>query len=32
MIPPSRHEEERFAVATNAIRIVPSLKDRLPAS
>jgi predicted TIM-barrel fold metal-dependent hydrolase len=25
-------EEERFAVATNAIRIFPSLKDRLPAS
>jgi predicted TIM-barrel fold metal-dependent hydrolase len=24
-------EEERFAVATNAIRIFPSLKDRLPA-
>jgi predicted TIM-barrel fold metal-dependent hydrolase len=25
-------EEERFAVATNAIRIFPSLRDRLPAS
>jgi hypothetical protein len=25
-------EEERFAVATNAIRIFPSLRERLPAS
>jgi hypothetical protein len=25
-------EEERFAVVTNAIRIFPSLRHRLPAS